>query len=219
MATANDVIDQINYTFPSGVLSDTEALFHLNNAHTRILGTVPLSVETVSYSSLVDGTGEYTLDDTTLRVWSARYVRTSAEGNEKQLIPISVDELDVAKSNWRAEGDAEPDYFYIRGQKIGFYPVPDDTTSGGYPKVDTEVTKYTTLTGASTMPAHAPTYEAWIYDVLFNVGLTRNDSRTPEWGRMREVALQTLLRQSHSRNSRLNPRIVPSLTIGRVTRI
>ncbi len=219
MALASAVIDDFNYIFDN--VGDTEALYLLQNADTHLNRAVKMTTETVTFTSLVSGTQEYAMDDDILAVWSARYIRTSTEGDEKRLIETSVDELDEdpRTKNWRGQAKGEPTHFYIDGSFIGFYPKPSTASSASYPQVSIETTQDVTLTASSTMRGTALNHQAWVYHMAFHAALSRSDERLEIFRKKMITEEHHLRRNIHGRNARNNPRLMHELGMSGIPRV
>lgn len=215
--TVSNLYTQLNDWFPQ--VSSTEKLRHIQRAHTRILSLVPLSVATGTNTALVADTKEYSISDTYMKIWSVRYLTSSTQGDSKQLIETSVDELDQTRPDWRGEASGTPAYWYIRGSKIGLHPTPDTSSSASYPQISYEYTADETLTGSSNLPDNARTHEAWLFDAAAAIALSRNDPRYPLFEERRERSLKDLSRMFKGRTARLQPRTVPSMAGKSIKRI
>ena len=99
MATAQTVLDQIAETFDD--VDPTKVLLYLNRAHEWILSQIQLKTSTETFSSLVKDTTEYALTATVAKIWSARYVKSSADDDFTVMLPTSIEERDHLDPNWR----------------------------------------------------------------------------------------------------------------------
>lgn len=215
--TVSNLYTQINDEFPQ--VADAEKLRRIQRAHSRILSLVPVKAAVTTNTSLVADTKEYSLSDAYLRIWSVRYLRSSTQGDSKQLIETSVDELDKTIPDWRGAPSGEPKYWYIRGSKMGLHPTPDTSSSSSYPQLSFEYTTDETLTGSSELPDNCRTHEAWLYDVCAAIAMSRGDQRYPWFEERRDRAMKELTRMFHGRTARLQPQVVPAMgrkTIKRV---
>ena len=217
MADFNAVMDEMDDFYSE--VDDVEKLRHLQRAHSRILRAVPLEPTIVTFSSLVDGTKEYATGDTYLRVWSVRYVRSATQGDSKMLEPISVDELDLDFEDWRGNDTGEPRYWYWRAGKIGLHPTPDTTTST-YPLLSMEVSADETITGSTVLPGHVRNFDAWIFDALESITISRRDWEAVNAFRAKnKEAFAELVRIHQQRTARLNPKQTPDIGMFGVSRI
>lgn len=88
--------------------------------------------------NLVAGTNEYTLDTDVLRVQTVEYLFSATWSNK--LEAVTIDELDVTVIGWR-NFSGQPIKYYALSEasgntainRVGLYPNPQTTTSGGYP--------------------------------------------------------------------------------------
>lgn len=207
MANVSDIISEIQDFF--GSISDAQALNMIQKRDDYLRTLVTFNPSTVTLSSLVDGTREYALAGTVARIFSARYIRSAATGDSSILHPTSRDELYESEGDWEGRDTGEPRMFYVRGGEIGFYPTPDATSSGGYPKVDLEVQSYVALTTSTAMPTNIPTgaYDAWTFHVCEEWGMMKNDPRI-EYFRLRKEEGYKLLRSATmGRVAHYNPKL------------
>lgn len=108
--------------------------------------------------TLVAGTGEYTTSDSLIaRVWTARYLRSSATGDSYRLEHTDFTKLDLNDGDWRGADNAEPQMFYTTGSsagalRVGLYPFPETSSAGGYPTVRLNVSKRAVLATGGSLP-------------------------------------------------------------------
>lgn len=168
--TADQVIERARLFFPAIPLSTDSSpngLDLLNEALSELLFDVEmLSAE--SDLTLTAGTAHYSLPSGTVRLWSARYVRSATTGDFKELRPTNQDKLDNEGLGYLRLGSSEPDKYWALPKSDGtpeiwVTPSPPTTTSSGYPKIVVRVTQYTALsTGSSSLPLGLPSYDVFI---------------------------------------------------------
>lgn len=141
--------------------SAAKALILANIVHAELLNSEDFREVAIDVS-LTDGTREYAPSGITsiMRVTRA-YFRESAT-SDKELIPMTVQTMDDDFPGWRVDTDeGDPIYFYwtnpssgdASSPKIGFHPIPDTTTSGGYPKVTLYTRQATSLDTSDEIPS------------------------------------------------------------------
>ena len=216
MALVSDLYTIIDDEFAS--VSPAEKLRYIQRIDTEIRTMMPLAPATVSLTALVADTQEYALTDTVLAVWSARYLRTSTVSDSKQLIETSVDELDQTIPNWRGKDAGEPDWWYVRGRNFGLYLKPDTSSSASYPQVQLETSSAVTLTASSTMPQNINDFSAWTDYACYRIARARKDERVQLYHSEAKQSLQKLIKAFHGRSARLNPKFVPKLGGGGISR-
>lgn len=202
---AQDLVDKTIRTF-KGVTED-QALEYLQEVHTHILSNVRLNIETITIN-LTSGTGEYAIDDDILRVWTARYLVSAT--SQDVLNPTHVDELNKNHRDWKVDSASTPNLYYVEGSNLGLYPVPDTTTSGGYPVVKCEVTRDQTLSISGTptvIPEFARRPQAWIMGACKAIALDKEDSRIDRFTVEFERELRLLSESITGRNVNFHPSI------------
>lgn len=124
--TAQNLIDVFQRTYRD--CDDTRALAILNEIDEEILLELPLRRALVEVS-LVLGTQEYTLDETVLRVWSARFCLGPSQ---TPLTETSIDSLDIDTPQWRSYGNGSALKFYTSANAttgtLGLVPPPNYST-------------------------------------------------------------------------------------------
>jgi hypothetical protein len=70
---------------------------------------------------------------------SVAYLRSATVSDRRALDPTNVETLDIVNPQWRSRSSGEPRQYYftdgLTGPKIGFFPKPNLTTTGGYPTI------------------------------------------------------------------------------------
>ena len=133
----------------------------INTIHRGLCYELPVIRDTVTVS-LTSGTREYALDETTASIMCATYY-PDASGAYEILEPVDMGDLDREDRAWRQIPDGTPKGFYIFGGYIGFVPAPDTTTASGYPKVELEVTEFSTLAMGDSLPTSIKTKEVYVH--------------------------------------------------------
>lgn len=108
--------------------SDAILNTRIDAAHEKI-ACITKCIETRYTDSLVSGTSEYALPSYYLEVISVAV--KDNDGNWKQLIKSSENELDIQDSGWRDRDGSNLTNFYIRNGYIGIYPNPDYASTNG----------------------------------------------------------------------------------------
>lgn len=147
-------------------LKDADALVYLKEVRAHVLGLLDFRKTTITNTSLVAGTAEYAYADTSMNFDQVRYVRSATDGDFKILRAITKDYLYAERPEWTMQEDGEPSEFYLTagttGPKIGLVPAPDTSTSGGYPKLEMDITQNETLTTGTTIYDDLPSASVYI---------------------------------------------------------
>lgn len=156
--TITQLTTDIQIRFPD--LSSTIAERYANVIHNQLMRRLGIR-ETTTDISLTAGTREYDLAESNVSIKSASYIKTSSDNDFIVLERTSRDELDLTDDRWRTRVTrGTPLRFYISSaadadsseKKIGFDPIPDTTTSGGYPIVRLYHSAIATLSGSDVLP-------------------------------------------------------------------
>lgn len=203
--TAQQAIDAARRDFPDR--SDTEALADLNIIHARLCFENRLipATETVN---LVSGTESYALPSNVVRVYGARY-RTSAT-EYTALGAVSRDYLNTAESDWASLTDGEPERFFVEAGYVYLVPAPGTTTSGGYPVLELETGKTSTLSSGTSLPT-LPSYDVYITGLQLVFATRLQDPRIGYYKSLHEDAVRRLGNIVHSSASGVSVRFVPSM--------
>ena len=104
--------------------SDTKAKRWLNQAYKQLAYEAMTIAATADTESLVANQQEYDFPSDCYSdgiIWVAF---------DKERIPfLTMTELADMDEDWQTETATEPDYYYVRGKKYGFYPVPSANDS------------------------------------------------------------------------------------------
>lgn len=164
MAVTVDVCEaEIRRELPASAVAGTGsytsiAFEMIAKADKVIASEIPIRL-TSEDINLTAGTGEYaTADELIARIWTARYVRSASTGDSKRLIHTDRTKLDLEFGDWRGADNGDPDYFYIGSSsagalRVGVWPFPDTTTSGGYPVLRLNISKTADLVTGNSLPS------------------------------------------------------------------
>lgn len=137
MATAQDLITTFQRTYPD--CDNTRSLQILNEIDEEISWHIPLRRKTTDIA-FVNGTSEYLLDVSVLKIWSARLIGALAT-TQTPLIDTTIDYLDIQSPGWRSRALGTPTEFYISNNDvqgvIGMVSGPNFST----PVVSTVITQ------------------------------------------------------------------------------
>ena len=202
--TFADAVDGAKVSYPE--ISAAQGLIYCKQIWRRIINAAQIEAQEETFSSLVSGTREYTKDTTTQPVDVVRdaYYITSATV-AKKLIPVSVDWLDkYAQADWRTTTDTStPVYYYIEAKddgtvKLGLHPIPDTTTSAGYPKVTLYGSSYRVVTTATDVPGIIPDIRVLINGIKMLHAEDKDPARLPLWTELFESYLHLTLAHINS---------------------
>lgn len=215
--TADECIARAQLVFPAippSSASSPDGLDLLNEVYSELLFDIELLSSEVDIS-LTAGTAHYTVT-TPMRVWSARYVRSSATGDFGELVPVSQDKMDSRHMDYLRLGNSEPNEWWMLPksdgtQELWLSPPPPTTTSGGYPKVTLRHTKYVALTNSDSLPVGLPSYEAFVLGLAYKWALYIGDPKVGELAQQFERAKLKLANFRHSVNARVRPQIIPNV--------
>lgn len=167
---ASAVVTEFQRKYPA--CDSTRALELLNKVH-RELATRSQFRNTTVTISLTASTAEYDLSSAVYMIHEAYYEITSDPADWRQLVERSLDEFIVKRFGWRQNTDStsEPTEYYITSATdsntskatIGFWPVPDTTTSGGYPRVRLYTTSVVDLIGTDAIPPQCINSNVYLY--------------------------------------------------------
>lgn len=181
--TVASVISAVQAVFPEA--TSAEIVTHVNTVDRDLSCRIKLR-RTLTDVSLTASDDEYTISEQILRVWAARYVRSAARSDQYPLMEISREELNSRNRNWNAAPDQAPTYYYLDVDStgdttIGFWPAPPTTTSGGYPKVVMEVSRWATLTSGDSLPSKIKNIRAYKSGVCFYYAQERRKQEVAYW--------------------------------------
>lgn len=192
MLTVTNVIAAFRRRYPGCDTTTAGLLF--DKAYKRLLDKAGFRTRDVTFSSLVDGTREYDWAEADLRVYFATYYVDA--DNFSILTPTDEDNLRDVNPAWNADDSdtGTPTSFYIASRVdatsnktgklvIGFNPIPDTTTSAGYPKVVCHCESHASISGNTEIP----------YSVLDEGYFVA--SMSEQWAREEDIAKVPIWRQ------------------------
>lgn len=186
-------------------LAPDDAVRHLNRVRATVLSELDLR-KTSTTIDVTDGTIEYALASTALKVDAVDYVRSSSERDFKPLRPTSVDELDTSEAEWRRLDPSEPDRFYLSvgttGPVIGLVPPPNETTSSSYPHLKVYFSQNETLTANSTIYDDLPSTSVYVYGIAKEHAVRYDKENFANFRAMYEMELAAAQRYLYNKTAR-----------------
>lgn len=152
-------------------LSQTKAVAYMNIIHKRLVHELGIR-NTSKTVNMVDGTQEYAIGATVVEVLLVTYQKTATES--WPLAHTSITELDLDEPTWRVDlTEGDPQRYYIVPRVatttdafyVGLLPIPDTTTSAGYPKLRIDYRDDTdfTVAGIATETIPGSIIESTVY--------------------------------------------------------
>lgn len=210
--TAASIISGVRLKYND--LEDTAAVIYLNEVVAEVRAKLNLRRTTVSITSLAVGTREYAEASLLLGVDEVRYQRTSTTDDFAKLIPLSGKEEAYAKiQEFQKLENGEPRWFYLSrgttGPVIGLIPCPDTATSGGYPKLDMDVTQGETLTTGSTLYDDLPSADVFVSGVKYKYARDKYPEDADYWENQFRQAIARAQAFLLTKNRQAPPQISP----------
>lgn len=226
----SDVIDQAQVAYPD--LTNEKGLVYAQQVLDELVAEIPGIRDTVETSiSLTAGTREYALGTTYVarRIHTASYIESAT--SRKRLELVTKSELDVRVPDWLQMTDSSergaPIYCYFTDaanaadakstRKIGFHPIPDTTTSSGYPIAELRVSTVKTVAAADDIPA------AFHHGRVFTAGIkfkyAQDRGSVEEMARFRQeyaderLSLQIILQQASGTRLSVLPTYVANRSV------
>ena len=140
--------------------------------------------------SLTEGVREYDLAGTMAATREAYYKPQEDPSTWQVLYGVSIDQLARVEPGWRGnDNTGDPNRYYIKakadsdsGQRvIGFDPLPQTTTSGGYPIVTLYCVQLADLTASETVPDFVITDEWFLYEMSARYAVRQDREQTLYW--------------------------------------
>ena len=179
----------------------------------------PMYTSIETFSSLVDGTQEYSFASIPASVREARYLVSSSDAGTI-LRPTSIDELDRDAPYWRGYTTSTPTQFYVTtagtDQKVGLVPAPSQTSSASYPQVqvfrwDYALLAFSPATGyVTSLPAVVVCADALVYETMKRLAVRSKDANLPYYANLAQVALRSLNKQTLGKSFNADQSVVPA---------
>lgn len=170
--------------------TDAKAQTLFNEAYKTVLASIKCRTAEVILT-LTAGTREYTLAEVNQQVNFAYYEPSSNVSQSYQLQETNLDVRSITQKSWQSSGgtNGKPDSYYTTNVansdgaiiKIGLDPVPDTTSSGGYPRVRLNVTQYSTLTGTETVPEGLKDDNPYLYYMAYRWAIRQDRDMKDYW--------------------------------------
>lgn len=170
----------------------------LTEEHAKLCHLYPLYESSETFSSLVDGTSEYNFSTVPASVRHAVYKPSSTNSGWTTLRATTIDALNSDNPSWRQSTPSQPTHYYTTTDgtnfKLGLYPAPNTTSSGGYPAVTVYTWLATTL--STNMPVSIDAYDCYKYGTCYRLALQKNDPRVATYKALYEEAKRVLHKQT-----------------------
>lgn len=184
----SDAIDGLQRAYPK--ITDAMALPLFKEVYIEVLALCQVE-EGTEDKNLTDGTREYelTYDPQILKVRAVYYIESATSATK--LTPVSSDWMDDNISQWRTTTNTgTPARFYIdyptsaalttQGKAvIGLDPIPDTTTSGGYPIIRIFGPEYEEPAATTDIPQAFPNVRVFIEGMKRNWAMDRDPKMYP----------------------------------------
>lgn len=195
-------------------LEDASALIYVKEIIAEVRAKLNIRRTTISITTLAVGIREYAYSAFVLGVDEVRYQRTSTTDDFAKLIPLSGKEEAYAKiQEFQKITNGEPRWFYLSegttGPVIGLIPCPDTATSGGYPKLDIDVSQNETLTTGSTIYDDLPSADVYITGIKFKYARDKYPEEAKYWEDQYRKAIQTAQSYRLTKNRQAPPQMTP----------
>lgn len=200
--TGQNIIDEVRVRYQDYPTANEAA--DLQWAHDEILRHTKLYPMEATTINVTSGTLEYAYDADAIRIWSAYWEPDSSTLNRDRLQECSIDALDADYESWRTE-TGTPRYYYDVGGYLGFYPVPNQTTSASYPRVKVWVSKKKTLGLSDSLPGQIDDPEPWIALICYRHATRYYPQDAPARAAVAQAYIEDLKRYVNGVQARLKP--------------
>lgn len=175
MATAQDVLDEIQQYFPN--VSENRRLEVLQQVHDELLMKYAIRWETETNTSLTATDREYAIPAGVIKFKEVVYYKTATDA--RVLEAVSYDKLRDENPDHYLSTLTGPRRYYELAGNIGLDKLPDSASAGSpaYPRLVMTVRKLETLSTSTTMPSTAPNHKAWVTKVCLELAAQNEDSR------------------------------------------
>ncbi len=211
MSIASDVISTFQRTYPD--CDSTRALAILNEVEEEILLHIPLRKTTIDIL-LIANQSEYLLDETVLKIWSARLVYAT-QTCQTALTETTIDSLDIGSLQWRSIAPDVPSSYYtshtLDQGTVGLVAAPSFSTPAlpttAIPKLSLDVTQRRVLTMDSVISLTPQV--RWLY--IDGMRMVYARERVPQDLAMRlqlfQQAMTEQIQVTMQRTARVQPEI------------
>lgn len=170
MALVSEVVSEMRRKYPA--CDPTRALELFNKVYREFATRSQIRNSTLSIT-LTASTAEYDLSSAVYMIHEAYYEESSNPSDWTPLKERSLDEYITKRWGWRQTqgSSSKPVEYYTTSAensntskaRVGFWPVPDTSTSGTYPRVRLYVTTIIDLITSDTVPPQVVNTNLFVY--------------------------------------------------------
>jgi hypothetical protein len=213
LTTLQNVIDRAQARHQS--IDSAEALEFAEEVYREFLSKTELGRKAYDIS-LTAGTREYPLNAAISTIHQVDYV--SASGEAKQLDHTDVNQLEAFDPGFLSKGkQSTPTHYYIEFEedagikaKLNLYPIPDTTTSSGFPKITVFGTAIPTFTVATLLPERLSTPDVFVDGILAKWAKLYKDSDYQEMQARYDESMNQAIADARNFDRNMTGTYIPS---------
>ena len=196
-------------------LTQADALTYLNYVLKKAAYDYRIFI-TQENIALTAGTPVYTLNDRTIKVWSAQYALSATPQNSYRLVPTSDREMDADSPGWRYfTGSGDPNEYYVipsstGAPQLGLWPTPITSSTPTYPRVELQISQEpTSVIISDSMPAIIRDPAAWTLGIIARHCFLNHPEKFPYWDDRFRMEMVETEKRTMSLVADYKPKMVP----------
>lgn len=207
--TVTTVVNEVKAAFPDA--DTTSIVGYMNKVDRKLATKIRLRTNTLTLT-LTAGDDTYALSDSVVRIYSARYERSSTRSNSYTMTAEDISGLDLKFRNWQSWANAEPRFYALDTDSAGAFevrlaPAPITSTSGSYPNVKLYCSIGGTLTSGGDLPAKIQNTDVYRFGACYHYANDHRKEEATYWLGHYEKALQEELTLEFNRMAQKKPEI------------
>lgn len=205
----SSVIADFRIGFPDCASADALTLF--NRVHSDLLEAIPFKV-TNEDISLTSGTYAYSINELTLKIWTYDYLTSATQG--RRLVEYEHEAYNRDHPNWKLTPSGTPSSVSLwrSGSETTLFvhPIPNVTTSGGYPIIRCEVSRSESLATSDYTPKGLGSVDVYITGMAKRYARYRKRDEYAFWSAQYQEELDRELKTWQRRSVETKPQLIPN---------
>lgn len=202
--TAQNVIDEFRTSTYYPECSSGMAATLFARAYKRVCSDLRLR-QTEVFIPMVADQRAYSISAEVLRIWECYY--DLGDSDERSLIPTTGQILYQIDQDYK-QATGAPTHFYYEDTasgnssvpKLCFYPVPDTSASGTYPRVRAVGSLHQTLSTGDDIPTALFDGDVFLYDMAYRYSIKEDPRMTQTWRTLYQEMMQTADKQVNGKS-------------------
>lgn len=192
---------------PAVNAANTYALTLFQTAHNEIMSISQLPSDTTHQITWIANTASYAIPAYIKKIWDVE-VFTEAGSAPYRLNQRDKDWLDVYRATWRGQpGASTPTDCALDGANLLVYPMPSQSSVGGYPYAQLWTLDGVVLATGDALPSQVQDDLPWVYLMLYRHAVGRRKDLIKLYKELSDEQRERLLHDDNARMERDKPAV------------